>query len=63
MHVCVCVHVCACVQAGDAVNVLAPITTHEDGTHHTTCDYTQGLVVLHPDVLLSGGASWAQVGF
>ena len=41
-------------QAGDVVNVLSLITTHSDGSLHTTCDLSQGIIVLHPDVLLSG---------
>ena len=41
-------------QVGDVLNVLAPIDTHPDGSCHSTCDFTQGLLVLHPDVLLSG---------
>jgi len=43
------------VQAGDVVNVLAPVSAHPDGSLHTTCDLNQGIIVLHPDVLLSGG--------
>ncbi|KAK9824153.1 hypothetical protein WJX72_008129 [[Myrmecia] bisecta] len=41
------------VRSGDAVNLLAEIHEHEDGAH-AVCSYNQGLIVLHPDLLLSG---------
>lgn len=38
---------------GDAVNIIAK-SYEQDGQQHVYLDHAQGLMVLHPDVLLSG---------
>lgn len=43
------------VQVGDPVNVIdGVITSSSSGVPHVYLDHRQGLLVLHPDVLLSG---------
>ena len=40
---------------GDAVNVLAErVDVGADGRAHATVDTSSGMLILHPDVLLSG---------
>ena len=40
---------------GDAVNVLAErVDAGADGRAHATLDGSSGMLILHPDVLLSG---------
>ena len=39
---------------GDSVNVIGAVEVY-NGDRHIRLDSTQGLLVLHPDVLLSGG--------
>lgn len=48
------------VQKGDTLHVMgAPVELAPDGSAHVVCDYDQGLVVLHPDVLLAGARGGA----
>ncbi len=41
-------------QPGDPVNLLCEVTEGADGQLHATCCSAHGMVVLHPDVLISG---------
>ena len=41
------------VVVGDSVNLIAEVYAHE-GTRHAVLDSNAGLLILHPDVLLSG---------
>lgn len=43
------------VSAGDTVNVLGGKQQEHEGMAHITLDYQHGFLILHPDVLLSGG--------
>ena len=42
------------VKPGDCVNLIAEGYTHQ-GTRHAVVNDDSGLLILHPDVLLSGG--------
>jgi hypothetical protein len=43
------------VRPGDVINLIAQVQPPgPDGRRHATCDCDQGLVILHPDILLSG---------
>jgi hypothetical protein len=43
------------VRPGDSINLIAQMEgPGPDGRLSATCDSTQGLVILHPDILLSG---------
>lgn len=49
------------VAAGDSVNLLGePYTL--DGVDHVDCDYNGGMLVLHPDILLSGTTVTSALG-
>jgi hypothetical protein len=48
-------------RVGDAVNLVARLDVF-DGQHHCLLDMESGLLVLHPDVLLSGGAALSRQG-
>lgn len=48
-------------QPGDTLNLLAPVDAHADGSLHAVCDSCQGLAILHPDVLISGGSHFSIV--
>ena len=43
------------VAPGDGVNLIAEVYSH-GGARHVVVDDGAGLLILHPDVLLSGGA-------
>lgn len=42
------------VEAGDPVHLLAPLLPGEHGGAHATLTHSHGLLILHPDILLSG---------
>ena len=41
------------VAVGDSVNLIAQVYSHE-GVQHAVLDNDAGLLIIHPDVLLSG---------
>lgn len=44
------------VAAGDAANIIGGVrSTDESGRQHVYLDHKQGMIIMHPDVLLSGG--------
>lgn len=43
------------VAAGDAANVIGGVrSTDDSGRQHVYLDHKQGMIIMHPDVLLSG---------
>ena len=42
------------VEAGDLVHLLAPLLPGEHGSVHATLTQSAGLLIVHPDILLSG---------
>ena len=45
------------VKAGDTVHLLAPLTPGQGAAHHATLTHSDGLLIVHPDILLSGRIS------
>lgn len=42
------------VEVGDPVHLLAPLLPGERGGAHATVAHAGGLLIVHPDILLSG---------